>query len=75
MHSATKKRIERLEAQVRTEAVDIQIAWVDEDGTVVGYTLPTPPDERRYLPNGMRLVDYRDFIPGGKYYVECQNEA
>ncbi len=75
MRTDIKKRLERLEAQARAKASDIRIAWVDEEGVIIGYTLPAPPEERRYLPNGQRLVNYRDLIPGGKYYVECQNEA
>ncbi len=72
MRTDIKKRLERLEVQARAEAVDIRIVWRNEDGTVVGYTLPAPPEERRYLPNGMRLIDYRDHIKGGRYYVDCQ---
>jgi hypothetical protein len=72
LRTEIKKRLERLEQQAQAERCDeVRIAWVDEDGRIVGYTIAIPPEERQYLPNGRRLVDYRQLVVGGKYYVEC----
>ncbi len=76
MDTGLKQRIKHLEQQARAaQPNEARIAWVDEDGRIVGYTIVPPAEDRRYLPNGMPRIDYRDLIEGGKYYVECKSPS
>jgi hypothetical protein len=63
LHNATKKRIERLEAQARAETPEVRIAWVDEEGVIVSYT-PILPVKRRNAHEAL-YIDYRTFFQGG----------
>ena len=65
MHSATKRRIEALEAQARAETHEVRIAWIDENGVIVGYTTLAPIERRNA--HETPYVDYREIFRGGIY--------
>jgi hypothetical protein len=70
MRGATRKRIEALEAQARAEMPEVRIAWVGEDGVIVGYTpiAPVKPRNAHEVP----YIDYRNCIHGDPHEFEKQ---